>query len=521
MPPAPLVTDLDAARWLMGRTREHGSLPVAAQLLRDPDPRARFLALPALAAQRGFQDPVDVRAALDGVPPAPLTLPPLVLTGAPDHPDTWMRRTAALLTGRHPTRTIPPPLPAPPLIHRARLMALETRLEHALAWARSQGRALTYAAAHWAAAQDAQAWADRLEATDVTVLTLEEAVHTLSARTVHQLTRLADLLTTALALDGLHRLDPRGVTPITALITDHAALGLPVLLTGAFPHPLDLQEENAADAPSGSHGLATSHPGVVHAHDLTTLARTAPGPTLLLLPTRHAALHLQTVLPGATLHSRTRTAADRLTDLPPGTVARHAGPDASGGALHVSTWNAGTLHGRPWARVLAAPAPLPVLADAALLTADLHLLPQLPFPVPNALTSAVALTMEPVMRGHSLLSAQTHAAYWNALMKFSQTDAFGIQDARRTLQFAAVSAKLAQLFTGGVQVFVPTPEAHADIERAVRNARMPLRSAHTVTLTQSSMTAALQDGRLTRLGVNGRVLVWTGPYSAALGVGLP
>lgn len=474
----------------------HGPHPVAAALARTAPPLARAV----LALDRGLLSPLGTRDALHSVPEAALAHVPTLPDVPPTHRETWLRHLAAHVllntpwTGQTSARPITTSLIPDP----------QGRLTHAVTLAHTHRRPVTYAAANWAAAQAAQDWVTRHASAPLTVITLEEAILTLGGASRTRLHRLAELTGQILILDGLHRLDPRGLRPIQALIDEHAALGLRVHLTGAHPWPLQPPAPTAQHTPPPI--TFENATWLTSLDDLEQHAQAnADRHTLIHLPSRRAALDVQARLPGAHLQARTKTSA-HLRDEQHTTAA-----------LHVSTWSPAALTFRPYDHVITTPAPLPILADACLAAPRMTLL-HAPYPVSSAATTGTHLTMDLLRGGAHPQDPTLMRTYWDTLLPHVQQDSLGIMTLRAQQQYPQVAAALASLFQSGVQVLVNHPTAAPDVERARRTGRLPIASPHTVRMTHASVTAAREQGWIEDAG---DTLIWNGPYATDRGVGVP
>lgn len=482
------------AEQLRAQADTHGTLPVAAALARIAPPLARAV----LALDRGLISYPATRDALAGVTPAPLTdLPDL-----PDIPATHREAWLRLLAGHILLGTPWTGRPGRGRVSAALIRDAHQRLADAAATARTHP--VTYAAANWAAAQAAQDWMNTHAAGPVTVITLEEAVLTLGAASRSRLRRLAELSGQRLILDGLHRLDPRGLRPIQALIDEHVTLGLHIHLTGPHPWPLTPHADPDPDGPHRTDFRNATW--LTSTDDLEHHAQLTPDQhTLLLLPSRRAALDVHARLPGSHLQARTKTAAHLQEE------QRHTA------ALHVSTWSPAALTFRPYDHIIATPAPLPVLADACLNAPRVTLL-HAPYPVGSTSSAGTQLTMDLLRSGGHPQDPAVMTAYWDALLPHVQTDSLNITDLRTRMEYPQVAAALASLFRSGVHVLVNQPDAAPDVARTRRTGRLPLSSPHTVRMTHASVHDAREQGWIEEAG---DALIWTGPYTTDRGVGVP
>lgn len=489
------MTEAALLAWLREELRSSGPRPLAAALARTAPPLARA----ALATERGLMDTTATRTALQDVQAPPLPDVPALPEVPATHREAWLRLLAAhLLAGT--------PWPAAPgEVSSSLLHDPAERLAHALTWSRARGKHAVYAAPSWAAAQTAQDWVEDEGVTqDMTVITLEEAVRTLGAAGRTRLRALGELLGQALILDGLHRLDVRGLAPVTALLEETSTFGLDVHVTGTWPHPL---RPDHVPVPAGGRRVPFTFEAHRHAlSDLLTLATAHPQEdTLVMLPSRHAALAVHAHLPHGRLTSRTKTQAHLREE-----------QDAPG-TLTLSTWSPSALTFRPYAHLITAPLPLPLLADACLIAGRVTLLPLLDFPTPSSAVTTTRLTLELLAHGAHPQDPRLHSQYWDQLLPHVQQDSLNIARSRQELNYTQTALALGALFRSGVPVLVDRPEAAEDVARARRTGRMPLASLHTARITPGSVQAARERGWLEEAG---DALIWTGPYSPAAGVGV-
>lgn len=476
----------------------HGVRPVAATLARTAPPLARAV----LALDTGLLSTAETRTALADVNGVALEHIPALPDVPASHREVWLRTLAAHValgtpwTGHSPHGTL-----TTALIRNA-----SDRLAAAAALVQERGQPVTYAAANWAASVAAQEWVDSEGlAHAMHVITLEEAVLTLGAASRTRLRQLADLRGRVLVLDGLHRLDPRGLRPVQALIDEHVALGLDVHLTGGQPWPLSPQPESVPD--DAQRVTFVNATWLTTVEDLVQLVhQELDAHTLVLLPSRKAVLDVQARLPAGQVQARVKTSAHLKAD------------QDSSAALHISTWSPSALTFRPYDRVITTPLPLSVLVDACDAAPQVTLLHALEFAVSTSTRTGTHLTMDLLHEGSHPQDPMVMTAYWEALLPHVQQDSLDIMGRRAELDYPRVASALSSLFQSGVQVLVDRPEATQDVARARRTGRIPVASPHTVRMTHSSLTIARERGWIEEAG---EALIWTGPYANDRGVGVP
>lgn len=475
----------------------HGPRPTAAALARTAPPLARA----ALALDTGLLGQVATRDALEGVTAAALTTRPVTPSVPASHREVWLRTLAAHVLLGTPWAGHG----APGTVTTSLIRSPDDRLAHATDLGAAFNLPVTYAAPSWAAAQAAQDWVDDENlGRHMEVITLEEAVLTLGAASRPRLRHLAQLRGRLLVLDGLHRLDPRGLRPVQALIDEHAALGLHVHLTGAQPWPVTPEPSEVPG--TGPRVTFTNATWATSSDDLVRLVEDTPEQhTLIMLPSRAAALALHARLPWGQLQARAKTAA-HLRD-----------EQDSGATLHISTWSPSALTFRPYDRVIVTPMPLPVLADACLAAPDVTLVHTPEYPVPASTHTATFLTTDLLSTGAHPQDPAVMRAYWDALLPHVQQDSLNIQRLRAQLEYPQVAAALTSLFRSGVPVLVDRPDAAADVQRARHTGRMPGASPHTVRVSPTSLSAARNRGWIEDAG---DAIIWTGPYTSDRGVGV-
>lgn len=481
--------------WLRAQVKTHGVRPVAAALVGVAPPLARAV----LALEQGLLDPMATRQVLQDEPTVPLPgVPPLPPVPRAQQ-EMWLRVLSACLVGGHAW-----PLQAG-LWTEAPHLALPDRLEAALHWGQEQGRQVVYAAAHWAAAAQAQQWVNEQGAQDgMEVVTLEAALFTVAAASRQGLTQLSGWLGQALVLDGLHRLDVRGLQPVRYLLEDAASVGgLAICLTGAYPHALSEIKWPERTRPRAR---CTLHPEQHEVEAFVAAAQVAERPTLVLVPSRRAALEMLTALPGARLVSRSKT-GHHLQD--EATIASE---------ILIGTWGAGVMNAQAYAQVISARAPLPLLAEVGELAPQVDIYPVTAFHSPNALQTGMSLTDEFLLSGAHPQDVATQEQFWLRLLPHVQQDAFEIQRRREQTEYRTVLGRLAQLFESGVRVLVDSPEAREDVTKARHAGRIPWHSPYTIRINQTTRQQAEEQGWLELVG---QALIWVGPYTASHGVGLP
>lgn len=472
-------------------------LPLAASLVQQALPLARAV----LALRSGLLDTAATREILAGVPAVSgltggLGVPQVPVT----HREVWLRKLAAHVVAGTPWSG------GSGVLTSSLIADAHDRLGEAAEYGRSRGRPVTYAAPSWAGVQAAQDWVHKQKLTGVMeVITLEEAVLTLGAASRTRLRRLAELEGRLLVLDGLHRLDPRGLRPVQTLIEQHAAFGLEIHLTGGQRHPL---VREGTPGPGPVRRAAFSGEGEdATVEDLVRLIERAPeASTLVLLPSRKAALQVQALLPWGRLEARVKTSAHLREE--------QDGP----GTLHISSWSPSALTFRPYERLIVTPLPLPILADACLAAETVTLLRTPVFPVASGARTGTSLTLDQLAGGAHPQDPEVMSAYWEALLPHVQQDSLSIMKSGARLEYQQIASALASLFQSGVRVLVNQPEAEQEVGVARRTGRLPIVSAHTVRMTPTSVAAGRAQGWLEEVG---DALIWTGPYSADRGVGVP
>ncbi len=463
----------------------------------------------ALASTLGLMDTDDARARLVQGPAAQsgrLTLPALPEMHA-DQRDMWLRVLAARLTAAAPwpTWTAPGTWTSsvnPDPVQRAPAAVAAVRGNRA-------GR-VVYAAANWAERETVSAAALDEQ---VHVTTLELAVGMLGASRPGNLDRLSALLDGAgLVLDGLHRFDPRALSPLSSLLHDLRAYGVNVHVTGSVPSPL---MDPAVSAPAGRvPGAFWFHPHVNAGHELAAEARAArdrAGRVTVLVPSRRAALGLLAHFEAheARLSTRTKTAAH----------LRREARD-SDAPITISTWGA---YREAKDAIVSTRAPLPVLADAALSTADLTVCGVTEWRPPNSAVTQVDVTVGLLAQGLHPADPVAMQTYWSELLAVTNTDALDIGGERRKGNYATVSARLAALFGSGQVVVVQDGSDGAEqLIVALRDGTVAAPPPHhpsTARITAQSAAHAEAQGWVERTA--GDALIWTGPYAEREGVGLP
>ena len=460
---------------------DHDPLPLARALLHQP-----VYARAVLALELGLTDTLEASAVLRSVQSFPVVSPlPPPPALSHDGRAMWLRLLTASLLSR---------LDAPTQGSLSLLDggSLDPRLAQAHQWASSLGRPLVYAVRDWSVVQETQLRQNAAE-----VVTLEEAVLTLTARSKSRLNQLAQWTQGALVLDDLHTFDPRGFPALERLLGAAAEQGMHLAITGSFPHPL---HEHLPGEPAQTgfefHAAHQETADIIAALDETT-------PTLLLMPSRRAALELHSHLPTALLTTRTKT-------------VHHLSEEAAVPAhRQIATWGSVPLNRNQYPRIITTRMPWPVLADAALATTRLDLFPITTWKVPAALTTPQSLTDDLLQSGDHPLDPASHHTYWTNLEPFIQ-DTLDIQRSTAELNFAEINHKFRQLFQGGVTVLVQQPGAEQDIARARRNGRLPI-SRYTAIISHSSLKKATEAGWIEEAG---QALIWTGPYTQDLGVNM-
>jgi len=494
----------DILNWLALQRDTFGALASAAALQRTHAPYARAL----LANEHGLLDPLAGADLLRDVPPAPLPgVPPALPELKPGQHEMWLR----LLTAHHVANRPWPPA----TVGGAEWVSgfdpdPNARLRLALNWSRRLGRPLTYAAANWSArsvVQKVHGWGD--EGAQVQFITTEELIITLAGRSLWALRRLAELHSRAVAVDGLHRLNPQGLAPVRSLLEDANAWGMALFLTASMPHPL-----LSGDAPGGAgvepaeRAAFTFHPELNTARDLTAAVRAEPeATTLLMMPSRSAALKMLTEFPEGKLLTRSKTVQHLQAES--GDAAR----------LTISTWSPSAVNFASYERILAPRLPLPILADACLSAERVSVYAVSEFEVTGSLRACTGVTSNLLAEGNHPQDPQTMWAYWDAVSE-DQTDSRNIQQSRLALRYQETASSVAGLFRGGVTVIVQSAEAEAVIEQARGgdSGQAQRFSQMSVKMTQTSVGRAIESGLIEQIG---DLYLWKGPYSSAWGVGLP
>lgn len=379
----------------------------------------------------------------------------------------------------------------------------DERARLAVDWADAQGRPLLYAAANWSARAVTQQWLnEELPETQVRLSTTETLILTLAASSVRMLKSLARIHRSAVSVDGLHRLDPQGLRPVLSLLEDLHAWGTPVFLTASVPHPyMTGPVKHTQSGPKWAD--VRYHPDRNDVQDLVDAVRAeSDRTTLLMLPSRKAALVMQQAFPEGRLLTRSKTLG-------------HLGAESGNPQrLTISTWSPTATNFEQYQRVLTARLPLPILADACLSAEQVSVYATTAFDVTGTLRACTSFTGDLLSAGQHPQDEATMTDYWTEVSRH-QTDGKGIQQIRAGLNYQQASAAVASLFRGGVDVVVTSPEA----ERiSGRNDRATLSAQMSVKLTQTSVRNALENGTAEMIG---DVIVWTGPYSTERGVGVP
>ena len=477
------------ATWLREAVSIHGALPVAAALTSTPP-----LARAALAAERGLLDTGETRSALQGVPPASFEPVPALPVVPEAFRAMWLRKLSALVLlpeggGNQVgiwSETLAP--------------SIEERLTDAQRCAAELGLPLTYAV--WGSASVQQL---APQYPDVEFITVQEAVLTFAARSTARLRQWGQWLSRLVVLDELHRLDPRGVWPLQQLFESAVACGHHVRLTGAFPSALH-EPMGERDLTGGR--LRFEAERLTLADIVHEVQRYPEQRTLALMPSRKAALALLAELPAATLLSRSKTSQHLTAEAE--RLPLETGPviGTPGSALDLTGLE----------RVVTGRLTWPLLGEACLKAREVVVLPLLAFPEPNALKTAVNLSLERLGAGEYPLSAGSQARYWAELGEYQAADPLEIGAAGQQLNYRLVVQRWQQLFDSGQRVLVDVPAAQRDVERARQTGRIPLHSPFTVRLTAQSLAQAREAGELEEIG---DAIIWKGKYRKDAGVGLP
>jgi len=382
----------------------------------------------------------------------------------------------------------------------------DERARLAVDWARTQSRPLVYAAANWSARAVTQQWLnEELPESQVRLSTTETLILTLAASSVRALKRLAGIHRSAVAVDGLHRLDPQGITPVLSLLEDLHAWGTPMFLTAPVPHPyMTVTPEHTVGMPRWAD--VRYHAECHDVQDLAQAVRAEPDmTTLLMLPSRKAALIMQAEFPEGRLLTRSKTLGHLKAE----------GGDPQ--RLTISTWSPTATNFEQYQRVLTARLPLPILADACLSAEQVSVYPTTAFDVTGTLRACTSFSSDLLRAGRHPQDARAMNEYWAEISRY-QTDGKGIQQIRAALNYQQTSVAVASLFRGGVDVVVASPEAQA-ISRTSGPGGAAARLAQmSVKMTQTSVRAALESGLAE---IVDDVVVWSGPYTSERGVGVP
>jgi len=494
------AAETDLLSWMDRQRAKQGAFPAAVALAQPALPLARAL----LANQRGLLDQDTTRLTLQGGTGPALTDLPSLPQVPPERREMWLR----LLTAHHLSGRSWPSSQGQTEWSHSIIPDPDERVSHALSWGRSKGKPVTYAAANWAAQRTA---AERLRAEghagEVQVTTLEEVVRRIGGRSPAALRNLSALTDTALVLDGLHRLDPRGLGPVTSLLQDLHAFGQDIHLTGTYPHPLTPPLRTEADRAPARQARFSYHPVLHEVDDLIAQIKARPGvSTLLMLPSRKAALVMQGHFPEARLLTRSKTAHH----------LREEGGEPS--QLTISSWSPSALSFQRYERLITTRLPLPILADACLNAEEVEVLPITTFRVSNAVETATSLTAELLGLGSHPQDPGAHREFWDLLLPRMEVDSLGIQASRASLNYAQTAEALASLFRGGRMVLVNTPESEQEVEEVRKGGAVPYHSQHTVRLTPTSVQRATEEGLIE---VVGDTYIWNGPYTSERGVGVP
>lgn len=487
--------------------QQHDPRPLAAAFAAAGHaPGARIL----LALEEGLLSTPQTAEALHGITPVPtVQIPPVPEVPGPLR-EMWLRLQAGrLLAG---VDTEPAPATQTALIHPD----LQTRLQVTQDWSRSLNRPLTVCMPDYGGVLQVQAMGQ-----DVEVITSEELWSLLAASRPGRLRALARLAAGCVMVDGTHRLDPRGLDPFTALLGSLSALGTPVLFSGPYKVPRVLYGKAQTLQPAAALPEASPliHHGTLNKATLTELLAQGSESTLVILPSRFAALDLLGQLPaGARLLSRTLTAEHLWQETAGATQPSPFIPTDQrlpGAHLTLSTW--GSANPSLYRRVIHLQAPLPILADHAWTAGRLEFAHVPEYRLPAASVTAAGLTLD-LLEHAEPFCARTMQAYWETLLPHTQRDSLGIEKLREQLDYPAVSAAARALFGGAVTVLVDQPGAEQEVARARRTGRMLPFGPFTAKLSPASLKLALEDGRAEQVG---DAVIWTGPYSDVQGVGLP
>ena len=460
---------------------EHEPLQLARALLKQP-----AYARAVLSLQLGLTDTMQAAQTLRSVQSFP------VVASLPPPPELshegramWLRLFSACLLGglEMPTQGKLTLLDGGPL---------EDRIAQAQQLASILGRPLIYAVRDWSVTERAHALHP-----DTEIVTLEEAMLTLTAHSRTRLHQLAHWTQCLIVLDDLHTFDTRGFPALERLLGAATDLGMQLGITGSFPHPLH-------EKLPGESGRVTFH---FHRekHESTDLIATLneASETLLLVPSRRAALELHALQPSARLTTRTKTVQHLIEEA------------AASPWIQIATWGSVPLHKVHYPHIITTRMPWPALADAALATAQLDVFPVTTWKVPAPLITPQSVTDDLLQAGHDPLDVTSHQTYWKILAPFIQ-DTLNIQSSTAELNFKEVSHKFRQLFQSGVTVMVQQPGSEADVARARRSGRLPI-SRFTAVISHSSLKKATDAGWIEEAG---QALIWTEPYTKDLGVNL-
>lgn len=476
--------------------QQHDPRPLAAAFAAAGHaPGARIL----LALEEGLLSTPQTVKALDGVAPAPnIHVPPVPAVPA-ELREMWLRLQASHLLGGGKAEEAP--ATSISLIHPD----MPTRLQAAHDWSRSLSCQLTVCVPDYGQLLRVQKLSENTQ-----IITFEELWSLLTASRPGRLRALARLAAGCVMIDGTHRLDPRGLDPLGALLGSLSALGTPILFSGPYEVPRVLYDNTQPLQPAMALPASPqlTHCGSLDRQELVTLLRASQEQTLVILPSRFAALDLMNLLPAgaARLLSRTLTAQHLQQET--------AGPAPA--ALTLSTW--GSADPAQYDRIIHLQGPLPILADHAWAAGRLEFVHVPEYRIPATSVTASGLTLDLLDTGQDPFSAQTMQAYFQTLLPHTQRDSLGIEKLREHLDYPAVSAAAHALFGGAMTVLVDQPGAEQEVARARRTGKMLPFGPFTAKLTPGSLQAALKDGRAEQVG---DAVIWTGPYSDVQGIGLP
>lgn len=281
-------------------------------------------------------------------------------------------------------------------------------------------------------------------------------------------------------------------------------LGWPHHLTSAWPGPLDGGECLAS--PPAPRTPFTFHPQLTTEDALTRLAqrRTAQGRTLLLVPSRNAALKLHAALPESRLATRSKTPQHLREERDEQT------------RLVISTWNTFPQDGPPFDTLISGPVTLPVLSESLPLARRAEVVPAFDLAPRSSLRESVTVTHTLLEEGRHPEDDATHREYWDALSGVTAQDTVGLEASRVGLEYGETRGILRALLHGSVEVLVARLADPQTLARVRGGSFLPPGHPQSACLNRSSLERALDSGLVEETPAG--TYIWLGDYDRAMAI---